>query len=104
MYECTAAALPERPYSPPLTDVTEDMDGYSLPDASMPPFDSYRIIPTNYNRDLAQNKAFVAQRSHQMNEEWMENQRDAAEQGIIVTDADDLAEKVSLANIFIQFY
>lgn len=103
-YECTAAALPKCPYSLPLTDITNDMDEYSLPDSPIPPLGSCRIIHTTYDRGLPQNKISVAQCSCEMNEKWTENQRDVVKQGVVVTNIDDLADKVSLAYIFIRFY
>ncbi|KAI9569127.1 hypothetical protein HD554DRAFT_2038315 [Boletus coccyginus] len=43
--------------------------------------------------DLPQNKASVAQHNCKMDEKWTENQQDVAEQGIVITNVDDLANK-----------
>ncbi|KAI9566597.1 hypothetical protein HD554DRAFT_1099195 [Boletus coccyginus] len=93
-YECIEAISPELPYSPPLTDIDEDMDEYPLPAAPILPLGSHCIIATTYDPALPQNKASATSRS-QDNKQWTEDQRNAAGQAIAITDVNNLSDRLS---------
>jgi hypothetical protein len=101
---------PLRPFSPPLSDVSDDPDAASFSVNLIPPtpggrLENSRILDaqisathfqTAFDREAPGNRIFTASRDRTQNIDWTNLERKKAEAGYIVRDSQDLSDKVSI--------